>query len=141
MKLNYTFENPELLKTALTHSSYANEHRDKGVKNNERLEFLGDSVLGLICARYIWENYKDMPEGELTKLRAAIVCEGSLYEKREGITDGYVTTYGGVRVGICGQARYDSGRLVGISNVTSLIFRIPTEPFFDADGLFEAWRM
>jgi len=80
MKLNYTFKNPELLKRALTHSSYANEHRDKGVKNNERLEFLGDSVLGLICARYIWENYKDMPEGELTKLRAAIVCEGSLYE-------------------------------------------------------------
>ncbi|MBQ2819022.1 MAG: ribonuclease III [Clostridia bacterium] len=80
MKLDYTFKNPELLKNALTHSSYANEHRDKGVKNNERLEFLGDSVLGLICTKYIWNHYKNMPEGELTKLRSAIVCEGSLYE-------------------------------------------------------------
>ncbi len=80
MKLDYTFKNPELLKNALTHSSYANEHRDKGVKNNERLEFLGDSVLGLICTKYIWNHYKNMPEGELTKLRSAIVCENSLYE-------------------------------------------------------------
>lgn len=80
MKLDYTFKNPELLKNALTHSSYANEHRDKGVKNNERLEFLGDSVLGLICTKYIWNHYKNMPEGELTKLRSAIVCESSLYE-------------------------------------------------------------
>lgn len=80
MKLDYTFKNPELLKNALTHSSYANEHRDRGVKNNERLEFLGDSVLGLICTKYIWNHYKNMPEGELTKLRSAIVCESSLYE-------------------------------------------------------------
>lgn len=80
MKLDYVFKDPELLKTALTHSSYANEHREKGVRNNERLEFLGDSVLGLICTRYIWTNFKSLPEGELTKLRAAIVCENSLYE-------------------------------------------------------------
>ncbi len=80
MKLDYKFKDAELLKTALTHSSYANEHRERGVRNNERLEFLGDSVLGLICTRYIWSRYKNLPEGELTKLRAAIVCESSLYE-------------------------------------------------------------
>lgn len=80
MRLTYTFRNPELLKNALTHSSYANEHRDRGIKNNERLEFLGDSVLSLICTKHIWNNYKNMPEGELTKLRSAIVCESSLYE-------------------------------------------------------------
>ena len=80
MKLDYAFKDPELLKTALTHSSYSNEHREKGVRNNERLEFLGDSVLGLICTRYIWTHYKNLPEGELTKLRASIVCEKSLYE-------------------------------------------------------------
>ena len=76
----YTFQNPALLQNALTHSSYANENRDKGVRNNERLEFLGDSVLGLICAKHIYSEYRSLPEGELTKLRAAIVCEGSLYE-------------------------------------------------------------
>ena len=76
----YTFQNPALLQNALTHSSYANENRDKGIRNNERLEFLGDSVLGLICAKYIYSEFRSLPEGELTKLRAAIVCEGSLYE-------------------------------------------------------------
>ena len=69
----YTFKNPALLQNALTHSSYANENRDKGVRNNERLEFLGDSVLGLICAKHIYSEYRSLPEGELTKLRAAIV--------------------------------------------------------------------
>ena len=89
MKLDYKFRDAELLKTALTHSSYANEHRDRGVRSNERLEFLGDSVLGLICTRYIWGRYKNLPEGELTKLRAAIVCENSLFElaNRIGLGD------------------------------------------------------
>lgn len=77
---DYTFHNPALLQNALTHSSYANENRERGIRNNERLEFLGDSVLGLICARYLFSEYRNLPEGELTKLRAAIVCEGSLYE-------------------------------------------------------------
>ena len=77
---DYTFKNPALLQNALTHSSYANENRDKGIRNSERLEFRGDSVLGLICARYIYSEGGSLPEGELTKLRAAIVCEGSLYE-------------------------------------------------------------
>jgi len=81
--LDYEFHDRTLLTAALTHSSYANENRAAGIHSNERLEFLGDSVLGLICARYIFETYKHLPEGELTKLRAAIVCEGSLFELAE----------------------------------------------------------
>ncbi len=76
-KIGYTFKNKELLKTALTHSSYANEKN--GEKYNERLEFLGDSVLGIITAEYLFINHKDFPEGELTKIRAALVCEKALY--------------------------------------------------------------
>lgn len=77
---DYTFHDRTMLAAALTHSSYANENREKGCRSNERLEFLGDSILGFICAKYIYETYKQLPEGELTKLRAAIVCESSLHE-------------------------------------------------------------
>lgn len=59
---------------ALTHSSYANEHN---LKSNERIEFLGDSVLGLLVARYIYDNFPDMPEGKMSKLRATYVCENA----------------------------------------------------------------
>ena len=83
--INYQFKDVRLLQNALTHSSYANENRDKGVRNNERLEFLGDSVLGFLCAEYIYSEYSALPEGELTKLRAAVVCEGSLFEFAESI--------------------------------------------------------
>ncbi len=76
-KLNYKFNNVQLLKNALTHSSYANEVRG-GVTSNERLEFLGDSVLSIIVSKYIYENYPKMPEGELTRLRASLVCEKAL---------------------------------------------------------------
>ena len=76
-KLNYKFNNVKLLENALTHSSYANEIRN-GVTSNERLEFLGDSVLSIIVADYLFLHYKDIPEGELTKLRASLVCEKSL---------------------------------------------------------------
>ena len=76
----YRFKDPALLTNALCHSSYANEHKDKGVRSNERLEYLGDAVLGMISAEYIYNRYKDLPEGEMTKLRASIVCEQSLYE-------------------------------------------------------------
>lgn len=79
-KLNYCFSNSELLSQALTHSSYANDNRKKNKKNYERLEFLGDSILSLIVAQHLFENYKHLPEGELTKLRASIVCEQSLFE-------------------------------------------------------------
>lgn len=78
--IGYKFGNDELLKNALTHSSYANENRIKNVVFNERLEFLGDSVLGLVVSRYIFENFPKLPEGKLTKMRAAVVCERSLWE-------------------------------------------------------------
>lgn len=75
--LGYKFKKPELLKNALTHSSYANEvHSTYG--SNERLEFLGDSVLSIIVSEYLYNNYKNLPEGELTKLRASLVCEKTL---------------------------------------------------------------
>ena len=79
-KLGYHFKNPSLLEHAMTHSSYANEHRSEGVTSNERLEFLGDSVLGLVVAQHLFSSHPNMPEGELTRTRAALVCEESLYE-------------------------------------------------------------
>ncbi len=75
--IGYTFHNVGLLKNALTHSSYANEVRE-GTASNERLEFLGDSVLSIIVSDYLYRHYCSFPEGELTKLRASLVCEKSL---------------------------------------------------------------
>ncbi|WP_416173347.1 ribonuclease III [Clostridium sp. LIBA-8841] len=72
------FENKGVLITALTHSSYANQFKD--VKYNERLEFLGDSVLQLCVTKYLFNNYKEKSEGELTKIRALVVCESSLHK-------------------------------------------------------------
>ena len=79
-KLNYTFRNPALLSEALSHSSYANEHRSSHLNSNERLEFLGDSVLGFVTAEFLFTQHPDLPEGDLTRIRAALVCEQSLYE-------------------------------------------------------------
>ncbi len=76
-KLGYSFNDESLLIRALSHSSYVNENHSAG-DSNERLEFLGDSVLGFITAENFYNNYKKLPEGELTKLRAATVCEKSL---------------------------------------------------------------
>lgn len=76
--LNLEFDNKNLLKTAITHSSYANSK--KYIKYNERLEFLGDSVLQIAVSEYLFLNYADKAEGELTKKRSLIVCENSLYE-------------------------------------------------------------
>lgn len=75
--IKYKFKNSQLLTEALTHSSYANEGRNKH-QNNERLEFLGDSVLSVIVANHLFIKYPKLPEGELTKLRAALVCDRSL---------------------------------------------------------------
>ncbi len=77
-KLNYKFNNIELLKNALIHSSYANEVRGN-THSNERLEFLGDSVLSIIVSEHIYNKFPNMPEGELTRMRASLVCEKSLY--------------------------------------------------------------
>lgn len=80
-KINYNYNNINLLNKALTHSSYANEFKSKKILYNERLEFLGDSVLGLVVSDYIFNNYKELPEGELTKVRALSVCEPSLAKR------------------------------------------------------------
>ena len=77
-KLGYEFTNPALLNTALMHSSYANEHKKSGAVSNERLEFLGDSVLGMTVAAMIYSGKPKMPEGQMTRLRAELVCEKSL---------------------------------------------------------------
>lgn len=77
-KLGYHFTNIALLENALTHSSYANEHKVAGFESNERLEFLGDSVLGMVVADYLYRNCPSLPEGDLTRLRAGLVCEGNL---------------------------------------------------------------
>lgn len=76
--LNYYFNDISLLKTALTHSSYANENRMGVIESNERLEFLGDTVLNLVVSQYLYKKYPNYPEGELTKIRAKVVCESSL---------------------------------------------------------------
>ena len=78
-KLGYTFQNRALLENALTHSSCANESRGR-LLSNERLEFLGDSILGMVVADHLYRNHPDLPEGELTRTRAALVCEESLVE-------------------------------------------------------------
>ena len=77
-KLKYKFKKPALLITALTHSSYANEHKKDGLVSNERLEFLGDSILGLAVAELIYKHKSCTPEGQMTKLRAELVCEKNL---------------------------------------------------------------
>lgn len=77
-KLGIYFTNEKLLKQAFTHSSYVNEHRRKPHEDNERLEFLGDAVLELTVSKFLFKKFPMMSEGELTKLRAAIVCEPSL---------------------------------------------------------------
>jgi len=79
-KLEYTFRDRSLLSEALNHSSYANEHRSAGICSNERLEFLGDSVLGFVTAEFLFKTYGNLPEGDLTRMRAALVCEQSLFE-------------------------------------------------------------
>lgn len=77
-RIGYRFGNIELLGHALTHSSYANEHHLKREENNERLEFLGDAVLEMISSENLYKRNPQMPEGELTKLRASLVCEPTL---------------------------------------------------------------
>ena len=78
-QIQYHYVNGRLMSEALTHSSYVNEGR-KHIKNNQRLEFLGDSVLSIIVAQHLFEHYTHLPEGELTKLRASLVCEKSLHK-------------------------------------------------------------
>ena len=75
--IRYSFKDKNLLKTALTHTSYANENK---VESNEKLEYLGDSILEFLSSEYLYNNYKNLNEGEMTKVRATVVCEESLYK-------------------------------------------------------------
>ena len=79
-RIGYTYKNPAYLTTALTHSSYTNELKAKHIvaECNERLEFLGDSVLSIVVSKYLFQHFTQLPEGELTKLRASLVCEAAL---------------------------------------------------------------
>mgnify|MGYP004622111829 FL=1 len=76
--IGYVFKNKDLLLNALTHTSFANEHRNKRMKDNERLEFLGDAVLEMVSSEFLFLNMNEMPEGDMTKLRASLVCEPTL---------------------------------------------------------------
>lgn len=77
-QINYSFNNNELLDTSLTHSSFANESKMENCESNERLEFLGDVVINLVVSEYLYRRFSKLPEGELTKRRATVVCESSL---------------------------------------------------------------
>ncbi|MCH4888335.1 ribonuclease III [Acidaminobacter sp. JC074] len=92
--LGYQFKNPDHLRLALTHSSYANELRDRKAEYNERLEFLGDSVLGVIISEYVYKKNPDFKEGELTKTRSKIVCEATLAEVASEIELGEYMLFG-----------------------------------------------
>ena len=87
-KLGYAFRDPSLLQAALYHSSYANEHRGAHIASNERLEFLGDAVLGFVTAEHLYKKHPDLPEGDLTRIRAALVCEESLHEVAQTLSLG-----------------------------------------------------
>ena len=78
--LEHEFSDKNLLRTALTHSSFANEKKDDKIISNERLEFFGDSILSLIVSEYVYNKFPKLPEGELTRIRANVVCEQSLAE-------------------------------------------------------------
>lgn len=93
-KLELAFQNRQLLKQAFTHASYVNEHRFSQYEDNERLEFLGDAVLELTVSEHLYRLFPDRPEGELTKLRAAIVCEPSLVKFAESLEFGQYVLLG-----------------------------------------------
>ena len=85
LAIGYQFKNITLLQNALSHSSYANERWHDSLKSNERLEFLGDSILGMVTAEYLFRNFPERPEGELTRMRADMVCEQALANVAERI--------------------------------------------------------
>lgn len=90
-KIGYTFQNRALLKQAVTHSSFANEQKINRQKHYERLEFLGDAVLELVSSDFLFQTHPEMPEGQLTKLRASMVCEPALaYCAKDLTLDSYI---------------------------------------------------
>lgn len=141
--INYTFSDTKKLLLALTHSSFANEKKGDGLCSNERLEFLGDAVLNIVTSDFIYRNFPSLPEGELTKTRAAIVCEGSLMKcaNRIGLGNylmlgkGEENTGGRTRTSILSDAFealigaiYLDG---GLQQASGFIFNIMSELFRD----------
>ena len=104
MELGYTFKNKNLLEKALTHISLANE---RGIESNQRLEFLGDSVLSLVVADYVYDTFKNMDEGRLTEIRAAAVCEKSLAIAAKKMDIGDSIHFGKSEL-VCGGRNKDS---------------------------------
>ncbi|MBQ8623645.1 MAG: ribonuclease III [Oscillospiraceae bacterium] len=102
--IGYEFKNKALLFEALSHSSFANESKEK-LKSNERLEFLGDSVLSIVVSDYLFANYKDLPEGELTKTRATLVCEKTLHSFAKTINLGSYIMLGKGEIATGGNER------------------------------------
>lgn len=92
--IGYSFHNKSYLERALTHSSYVNESKNNRLLSNERLEFLGDSVLSIIVSEYLFNEYKQLEEGQLTKIRARIVCEASLGDAAKKIGLGKFMSFG-----------------------------------------------
>ena len=99
--IGYRFHNISLLQNALTHSSFANERWHNSLLSNERLEFLGDSILGMLVAEYLYRNFPDRPEGELTRMRADMVCEKTLADVANtiGLGDHLMLGHGEDRLG------------------------------------------
>ncbi len=104
--IGYRFQNIMLLQNALTHSSYANECWHNSLKSNERLEFLGDAVLGMVCAEHLYKTYQDKPEGVLTRTRADLVCEAALARtaRQLGLGKHLLLGHGEVHSGGCDRA-------------------------------------
>lgn len=129
-KIGYTFENPLLLETAFTHSSYVNEGKHER-ENNERLEFLGDSVLSVLVAEHLYRSFPKKTEGELTKLRASLVCDHSLAEfaKRISLGDQLVM----------GKGEANSGGRTRLSNLEDAFEALVGAIYLDG-GLEQARR-
>ena len=129
-KIGYTFENPLLLETAFTHSSYVNEGKHER-ENNERLEFLGDSVLSVLVAEHLYRSFPKKTEGELTKLRASLVCDHSLAEfaKRISLGDQLVM----------GKGEANSGGRTRLSNLEDAFEALVGAIYLDG-GLEQALR-
>ena len=104
--IGYHFKDSSLLLQALTHSSYANENKSLGVQCNERLEFLGDSVLGFVVANELYRRFPDRPEGEMTRMRADMVCETTLAQAAE--------RYAAVLTDSCGIPGYRPVRITSL---------------------------
>jgi len=148
--LCYRFQDPSLLRNALTHSSYANENRNLNLLCNERLEFLGDSVLGFAVADFLYRSFPDRPEGEMTRMRADMVCETTLAQAAnsidlgEALLLGHGEAQGGGRKrasiladameSVIAAAYLDGGREAAFGIVERLILcTVPVEQMHNVD--------